>query len=270
MLAKAEKCRKLAAHLRRAETSRKLLHRECALSGHNPNAIPVANDTRWDSDFTCMQGVLYHKPCLLKLAQQGHLRIEDSEGRVVDLIPSFNDFLIIEAGVEILEHCKTTTKIFEMEKVPTMPLVVERLYTMDHELDEFVSKASNKRDKKKAVAFGKVLREKLNTRFPEFGTDRPINCFGNMLNPSTKGVHLKLVGKFDSTKDDLEEKLGEWKAEHGEMMEDEAMEDQVMEEPKKLSATEALKKRIRDEEARKASRQGRGRGSSMTMGSEVT
>ena len=52
MLAKAEKCKKLAAHLRRAETSRKLLHRECALSGHNPNAIPVANDTRWGSSTT--------------------------------------------------------------------------------------------------------------------------------------------------------------------------------------------------------------------------
>ena len=144
---------------------------------------------------------------------------------------------------------------------------------MDQELDEFVNKASNRRDKKKAVAFAKLLRRKLNTRFPEFGTDRLISCFGNMLNPSTKGVHLKLVGKFESTKDYLEEKLGEWKAEHGEMMaEEEVMEDEVMEEPKKLSATEALKKRIRDEEARKESRQlaVRGRGGSMSMGSEVT
>ena len=43
------------------------------------------------------------------------------------------------------------------------------------------------------------------------------------------------------------------------------------EEPKKLSATEALKKRIRDAEARREEAQqgGRGRGGRMTMGSEV-
>ena len=272
MLAKAEKCRKLAAHLKRAETSRKLLHKECGVTGHNPNAISLANDTRWDSDVNCMKGVVYHKPCLLKLAQHGHLRLEDSEGRIVDLIPSFNDFLIIEAGVEMLQSCKTTTKLFEMEKIPTMPLVVERLYAMDQELEEFMVNPSNKRDKKKAVAFGKVLREKLRFRFPEFGTDRLVNCFGNFLNPSIKGVHLKLVGKFDSTKDELEEKLEEWKAAQGETLEDEdVMMEEEDEEPKKLSATEALKKRIRDAEARREEAQqgGRGRGGRMTMGSEV-
>ena len=98
MLEKADKCKKLAAHIKRAEVSRKLLHKECELSGHLPNAIPVANETRWDSAFTNMKGVLYHKPCLLRLAQKGHLRMEDSEGRIVDLIPSFNDFLVIEAS----------------------------------------------------------------------------------------------------------------------------------------------------------------------------
>ena len=220
-----------------------------------------------------MKGVLYHKPCLLRLAQQGHLRMENSEGRIVDLIPSPNDFLIIEAGVEILEICKITTKIFEVEKAPTMPLVVERLYTMDQELGEFASNASNRRDKKKAVAFAKVLRAKMNFRFPEFGTDRLINCFGNLLNPSTKGVHLKLVGKFESTKDDLEEKLGEWKADHGVVvMEVDEDEEDVEEEPQKLSATEALKKRLREEEARNEQRQMQGgsRAGRMTMGSEVT
>ena len=171
MLDKAEKCKKLAAHIKRAEVSRKLFHKECELSGHHPNAIPVANETRWDSAFTNMKGVLYHKPCLLRLAQQGHLRMEDSEGQIVDLIPSPNDFLIIEAGVEILESCKITTKIFEVEKAPTMPLVVERLYTMDQEFEEFTTNASNRRDKKKAVAFAKVLRTRMNVRFPEFGTD---------------------------------------------------------------------------------------------------
>ena len=147
-----DKCQKLTANLKRADNSRKLLHAECALAGHKPNANPVANDTRWDSDLNCMKGVLYHQPCLLKLAQAGHLRFEDSDGVTTDLVPSINDFRVIEAGVEILEKCKVTTKLFEQEKVPTMPLVTERLYTVDQELKDFIQNDLNKRNKRKAVA----------------------------------------------------------------------------------------------------------------------
>ena len=111
-----------------------------------------------------MKGVLYHKQCLLCLAQQGHLCSENSEGQLVDLIPSFNDFLIIEAGVEILESCLITTKIFEAEKAPTLPYVVDRLYSMDQEYEEFVNNPVNKREKKKAVAFASMLRKQLKTR----------------------------------------------------------------------------------------------------------
>ena len=86
-----DKCQKLTAHLKRADNSRKLLHAECALAGHKPNAIPVANDTRWDSGYDCMKGVFYHQPCLLKLAQAGQLRFEDLNGVTTDLWPPLCD-----------------------------------------------------------------------------------------------------------------------------------------------------------------------------------
>ena len=211
-----------------------------------------------------MKGVLYHKQCLLRLAQQGHLRFENSEGQVVDLIPSFNDFLIIEAGAEVLESCLITTKIFEAEKSPTLPYVVERLYTMDQEYEEFINNTVNRREKKKAVAFAKVLREEMSIRFPQFGTDRKINCFANFLNPSTKGVHLKLVSKYESTLEELEECLGEWKGDLGRdaMIVDE---DEVEEQPKKLTATEALKKKMKEQEERRT----QGRSGRMTIASSV-
>ena len=78
-----------------------------------------------------------------------------------------------------------------------------------------------------------------------------------------------MVGKFESTKDDLEEKLGEWKADHGVVVMEIDEIEEVPEEPQKLSATEALKKRLKEEEARKELRQGGSRGGRMTMGSEV-
>ena len=148
MLDKANACQKLAAHLKRADNSRHLLHAECAIVGHRPNMIPLANDTRWDSMHACMSGVLYHEQCLLAMARKGFLRFEGAGGATTDLVPSINDFRIIEAGAEILEKCKVTTKIFEQEKIPTIPLVTERLYAVDQELNEFIKSDVNKRTKK--------------------------------------------------------------------------------------------------------------------------
>ena len=48
-------------------------------------------------------------------------------------------------------------------------------------------------------------------RFPEFGTDREINCIANYLNPSIKGIHLRLTKKLKDTKATMEEKLQSWK-----------------------------------------------------------
>ena len=85
------------------------------------------------------------------------------------------------------------------------------------------------------------MRAKLSDRFPEFGTDRPLNCMGNLLNPSLKGVHLKLVDKFEETKRQMEEMLVEVGAEMGTPMEQEK-DDDGGEPPAKISATEMLKR----------------------------
>ena len=94
------------------------------------------------------------------------------------------------------------------------------------------------------------MRAKLSDRFPEFGTDRPLNCMGNLLNPSLKGVHLKLVDKFEETKRQMEEMLVEDGAEMGTPMEQEK-DDDGGEPPAKISATEMLKRKIRNEEEKK-------------------
>ena len=61
--------------------------------------------------------------------------------------------------------------------------------------------------------FTEALREKLQKRIPDFGTDRELHRFGNYMNPSLKALHLKLLKIFNETKEELEEKLGEWKPE---------------------------------------------------------
>ena len=76
-----------------------------------------------------------------------------------------------------------------------------------------IEEAKNKSDNRMIMKFTKALREKLQKRFPDFGTDRELHRFGNYMNPSLKGLHLKLLKIFNETKEELEEKLGEWKPE---------------------------------------------------------
>ena len=197
-----------------------------------------------------MEGVLYHEECLMKLARRGELTKEDpNTGERKSLIPSISDFIMIKAAVKVLEKCKITTKLFEQEKVPTIPLVVERLYTVDAELGDIIQEAKNKSDSRMIVKFTEVLREKLLPRFPDFGTDRELHRFGNYLNPSLKGLHLKLLKINSQTKEELEEKLGEWKPEL-EKNDDIDDPEEVSEPPSKLTATKMLRKQMREEERR--------------------
>ena len=43
------------------------------------------------------------------------------------------------------------------EKIPTIPLVTERLYTVDQEPKEFIQNDQNKRNKRNAVIFARIL-----------------------------------------------------------------------------------------------------------------
>ena len=69
---------------------------------------------------------------------------------------------------------------------------------------------------------------------------------GNYLNPSLKGVHLKLIDQFQDTKNDMEEKMNEWKTEQSEN--EIEVEEESVEPPRKMSPTEILKKKMRKEE----------------------
>ena len=120
-----------------------------------------------------------------------------------------------------------------------MPLVTERLFTVDQELAEFISDDTNKRTKRKAVMFAIVLREKLDSIFPEYGTDRLLNRLGNYLNSILKGCHLKVVNKLETTRSDMEQ-LREWNVLQEEEVEVEmdTGEADLKTPPEKLSVTE--------------------------------
>ena len=129
------------------------------------------------------------------------------------MVPSIEEFELIDTGVQVLKICRDTTKVFEQEKVPTLPLVVERLYNMDCLLKELQENEGPQiRD------FCEALRENLSSedRFPNFGMENTLNCMANYLNPTLRGCHLKLDGgerldgKFETTKRHLKVSFEKW------------------------------------------------------------
>ena len=243
MLDSSDACKKLAEFVHKSPLAKMMLTSECEETGHSPKAIPQANDTRWDSRCSNMEGTLYHEECLMRLARKGKFT-KRIDGHTVSMIPSITNFRMIKGGVEVLKICRETTKLFEQEKVPTLPLVVERLYNMDKDLESFINDDEN-REEQMSIDFAEVLRAKLNERFPEFGTDRELNCIANYLNPSIKGVHLKLIKKLQGTKILMEEKLKLWRVDTEEtVIVDENEEDTAP--VVKMSPTDLLKQQLKN------------------------
>ena len=262
----SDKCKDLAAHLHKSPVAKLLLDNECGKVNHFPKNINQANDTRWDSRCTNMEDVLYHEKCLMSLASQGKMKVKPREGPAYSLVPTFEEFRMISAGVEALKIPKRTTKVMEQEKCPTMPLVTQRIYDMQAEMDALIG-----HDDTEEVArdFCQVLKERMEDRFPNFGTDIWLNCFGNYLNPCCKGVHLKLVKKFESTKDAMEEKLKVWKKEPAVDVDtnDVQVENTLTQ---KLSPTELLKQQMKEKEMRGVRTGGRRRLASTVFEPEAT
>jgi hypothetical protein len=244
MLDCSDVCKKLSEFLHKSSVGKDMLEHECEVTGHAFKTIHQANDTRWDSRFDNMEGVVYHEECLMRLARQGKFT-KKSKGRTYSLVPTISQFRMIKAGFKVLRFCKVTTKQFEQEKVPTLPIVVERFYNMDKEMEQFIDDLEHT-EEEMAIDFATVLREKLQRRFPEFGTDRVLNCMANYLNPALKGIHLKLTKKFEATKEEMEDKLKSWKEDSMEVTEEDDDPDDPAEpvQAVKLSPTQLLKQQL--------------------------
>ena len=59
------------------------------------------------------------------------------------------------------------------------------------------------------IGFAKVLKRKLNERYPNNGVNKILLRFANYLDPRFKGTHLYNDMKLESTKNELEDL---WKA----------------------------------------------------------
>ena len=170
------------------------------------------------------------------------------------VVPTMEEFELIATAIKVLKICQVTTKTFEQEAVLTLPLVVERLYTMDSMLKEL-----QENEKQQVSSFCEALRENLSAEnsFLNFGMDNNLNCMANYLNPTLRGCHLKMDSgrKFEDTKLELEMNFDKWGLAKGLVEEkNDEHRDELPQVVKKLNPTELLKQQLRDKAGSGSSR----------------
>ena len=82
-----------------------------------------------------MKDVLYLKPAIKDLK----LREPDWEGKAL----SRSEWKLLEEAVKLLEPFKETTKVWQYLSIPTINLVVDRIYCMEEVLVEFIANQNN-------------------------------------------------------------------------------------------------------------------------------
>ena len=156
------------------------------------------NKTRWDSQFDTMVSILHLKAAIEDL--------ETSEPVWEEKALSRSEWKLLEGAVRLLKPFKETTKIWQYESIPTINLVIDRIYCMEEFLADFIA---NRNNDKFGVMFAKELQKNLGKRFPNHGLGVFERRVANYLDPHFKGIHLRKFKQFESTKDEIETFIGE-------------------------------------------------------------
>ena len=82
--------------------------------------------------------------------------------------------------VKLLKPVRDTVKAWEGEKEPTMHRVVVRIYSMHTIIDDFTNDINNTRY---GIGFARELKQQIEKRFPNTGTDNKLRRFANYLAP---------------------------------------------------------------------------------------
>ena len=152
---------------------------------------PVA--TRWDSQYECMESILYLKD-VLQDVESSHTEWEEKSLTKVE-------WKLFEGAAKVLSEFRKTTKLWQYESIPTINLVIDRVYCMEDYLTNFIA---NRTNEKYGITFAKELKKNLEKRFPNHGLNVDERRAANYLDPRLKGIYLKKFRVFESTKDELE------------------------------------------------------------------
>ncbi|XP_047141157.1 zinc finger BED domain-containing protein 4-like [Hydra vulgaris] len=160
------------------------------------NKIISPCPTRWNSGFMCMDSIL-HLRLALEIIASSNLKTDDI---LRALIPSSDEFDVIEKVVPIMKLFNDFTEVVSSEKIPTSQRVVPGLF----DIQENIKKLILPNDKITGDFVTKLLSN-LNKRFPDCGSRQKNNALAHLLDPKFKGLLLTRFGQDDVALRDLKE-----------------------------------------------------------------
>ena len=183
-------CKDLASLTHQATVAAELLESESDAQGINFRQLRQSVDTRWNSELDCMASVLHLKSAIISLCA--------NEDIFSSKTISASQWKPIEGALEILAPLKEATETWSAESIPTINTVADSLYLIHDKIDQFIET-----DGKNGygVLYAKNLKSCIEKRFSLCHTGNLLSAAANYLNPTLKGLHLKLFKKFQTTKE---------------------------------------------------------------------
>ena len=189
-----DKAKQVAAFTHKSSVALEQLKRQANIDHVKFKKLKNPQDTRWNSQVDNMASVLHLKRSITALC--------DSEDKWAEFSLDRNQWKLLEGAVSLLEPFKIATKM-EAEKTPTINIVIERMFTLKSMLTKFISDRNNCRY---GIGFARELQNRLEQRFPNYGTEVFERKVANYLDPRYKGCHLQTVGALEGTKSSIEER----------------------------------------------------------------
>ena len=122
-----KKCQNLGAYLHRSHIGVQELKKACQDKNICYIKIVLPNDTRWNSQFRNLVSVV-------RLVREGDNFSEDW----LDKVLTVSKFKLAERASLLLAWIEDLTKVWEVEKVPSMNRVIDQLYSLDQKLKDFI------------------------------------------------------------------------------------------------------------------------------------
>ena len=116
-------------------------------------------NTRWHGYYQNLSSILYLQKPL------NNLFLSNDNWSEYSL--SYSEWKLVDMSSKLLSHFCSTVKIFESEQVPTIHRVIERIYTLNEYLIEFIKKNLNNNI---GTKFAKELQLGVSRRFPKQGS----------------------------------------------------------------------------------------------------
>jgi hypothetical protein len=137
-------------------------------------------DTRWNSQFMCLQSIYQLKDALLKL------KFQPRDADLVPLIPDEAEFEVIQSLLPPLKELKTISETLSSDTKPTLHMVVPLLFNVQN-LDKMFPLCGQE-----VTDFLKKVSAEVENRMPNLGKDNDLYATACFLHPRFMGSVLKI------------------------------------------------------------------------------